>query len=462
MRNLAIITFILLLNSCANIGTLGGGPIDDKSPILIKSNLTKYNFKDKTITLEFDEFITLNNPEKNIQILPKYFKYKATSTGKKLLIHLDSLPKDGITYNLIISGGVVDNNAGNKFNFNTIYSSNKNIDTSVIKINISNINEYKNIKACLNTNFGKDSFEKFKTDYMLSVDTKEIVYRGISDSSVNLWLYTDKDNDNKPDLYQPINFVKGIKKDSIYNISLENWKKPFRLNKIIRDDNSEYLKIYYDKDENLSEVFKNINIDSKNFILITPEYIITRNNINYSKSLLDSTTKFNFKSDCKNYILNSLQIIKFKNYYTVQYKIPYDSQNYQKNHHLNVIRRIITNKPDTLFVSDLKYSLMDTFDLKNKAVQEEQKLSHLSLVINDTAQNSYDVKIIKNGEYYKTLYNIDSFDEYFEANVYKIEIYKHNYELGFNPFKMEKNIKPIYEKVLYLKASWEEKIVLKI
>jgi hypothetical protein len=163
MRKLAIITFILLLNSCANIGTLGGGPIDDKSPILIKSNLTKYNFKDKNITLEFDEFITLNNPEKNIQILPKYFKYKATSTGKKLFIHLDSLPKDGITYNLIISGGVVDNNAGNKFYFNTIYSSDKNIDTSVIKINISNINEYKNIKACLNTNFGKDSFEFFKT-----------------------------------------------------------------------------------------------------------------------------------------------------------------------------------------------------------------------------------------------------------------------------------------------------------
>jgi len=462
MKVLAITAFTLLLNSCANIGTLGGGPIDDKSPILIKSNLTKYNFKDKDITLEFDEFITLSNAEKNIQILPKYFKYKATSTGKKLSIHLDSLPKDGITYNLIITGGVVDNNAGNKFNFNTIYSSNKNIDTSVIKINISNIDEFKNIKACLNTNNGKDSFKLFKTDYMLSVDTKDIMYRGISDSSLNLWLYTDKNNDNKPDFYQPINFVKGIKRDSIYNISLENWKKPFKLNKIIRDDSSKFLKIYYDKEENFGEVLKNIKIDYKNYILITPEYIITKNNINYSKYLLDSSTKFNFRAECKNYILNSLQIIKFRNYYTIQYKVPYDSLNYQKNHHLNVIRRIITNKPDTLIVSDFKHGLMDTFDLKNKVVLEEQKLSHLSLVINDTAQDTYDVKIIKNGEYLKTIYNTDSFDEYFEANVYKIEIYKHNYELGLNPFKMEKKIKPIYENVLYLKASWEEKIVLKI
>ena len=38
----------------------------------------------------------------------------------------------------------------------------------------------------------------------------------------------------------------------------------------------------------------------------------------------------------------------------------------------------------------------------------------------------------------------------------------YNYENEFNPFKMIKNTIPIYEKVLYLKASWEEKLVIKI
>ena len=46
--------------------------------------------------------------------------------------------------------------------------------------------------------------------------------------------------------------------------------------------------------------------------------------------------------------------------------------------------------------------------------------------------------------------------------MYKIEIYKHNYENEFNPIFMIKNMQPIYEKTLYLKASWEEKLDIKV
>lgn len=36
MKYFNIILILILFYSCANVGTLGGGPIDDKPPILLK------------------------------------------------------------------------------------------------------------------------------------------------------------------------------------------------------------------------------------------------------------------------------------------------------------------------------------------------------------------------------------------------------------------------------------------
>ena len=462
MKYLSIISISLLLLSCANIGTLGGGPVDDKPPVLLKSNLTKLNFNSKTIVLEFDEFINVENVERNIIIVPKQSNYKVKSNNKKVLIELDSFPKNNITYNLIINGGIVDNNASNKFTYNTIYSSDDNIDTSCIIINCLNSSEYKNIKICINKNEGLDSFKIFNTEYMLPVTSNEIRYKGIKDGIYNLWVYTDKNNDNKPDLYEPINFITNIKKDSVYNINLENWKKPFKIKKIIYDESFKYLKLNYDKEDNLSLIMSNIRIDSSDIILLDPEFLIAKNNIKYKNLIIDTSSKFNFKTELKNYILNSIQIFKIRNNYTVQYKIPFDPNNYGINHHLNLIRRTLNTKPDTFIVLNKIFSLQDTFDLKIKNINEEQKLSHLNLLINDTLIRSYDIKIIKNNKYLKTIYNVNLLDEYFEPDVYKFEIYTHNYENNFNPINMKKNTLPIYEKVLYLKASWDEKLLIKI
>ena len=70
--------------------------------------------------------------------------------------------------------------------------------------------------------------------------------------------------------------------------------------------------------------------------------------------------------------------------------------------------------------------------------------------------------IFKDGKLLSKKYSLNSLDEYYEPGVYKLEIYRHNYEEIFSPYKMNKNASPIYEKVLYLKASWEEKLVIKI
>jgi hypothetical protein len=296
----------------------------------------------------------------------------------------------------------------------------------------------------------------------MSVTNEKIIYKGINKESVNLWLYTDKNNDNKPDLYEPINFIKNIKKDSSYNLSIINWKKPFKINKVINDENFQFIKIFYDKEENISSIVSQIKIDSNDLVLITPEFSIAKNNNNTSRFLIDTTIKFNYKFDLKDYILRSIEIVKTRNNYIVQYKLPYDYENNQKNSHLNVHRRTLNIKPDTFIITDKILSIQDTFNLKNINIIEDQKFSHLDLSIKNPTGNSFDIKVTKNGKYFKTIFDTNLIDEYFEPNVYKIEIYKHNYENEFNPIFMIKNMQPIYEKTLYLKASWEEKLDIKV
>ena len=165
MKYFNIIILLIFLSSCANVGTLGGGPMDEKPPVLLKSNLSRDNFTSKSIVLEFDEYVNLNNAEKNILIIPKPCNLKISSINKKVVIQLDSQLKNNITYNLIISGGIIDNNASNKFFYNYIFSANKLIDSSMIQINVSNIENNQSLKVCINSNNGSDSFKTFNTEY---------------------------------------------------------------------------------------------------------------------------------------------------------------------------------------------------------------------------------------------------------------------------------------------------------
>jgi hypothetical protein len=462
MRYIKIITILLLLSSCANVGNLGGGPIDDKAPILLKTNLTQDNFKDGEIILEFDEYISLNNAEKNIYLLPKHTGIKISSQNKKVKIKLDSSLRENITYNLFINGGIVDNNASNGYIQNTIFSVNKLQDSNNIRIGIPNIKEFKNIKASINNNSGRDSFKSFNTDYTIAVQSDQIIFKGIKDSVYNLWLYTDNNNDNKPDLYEAINFKECIRKDSSYILELINWKKPFSIKNTYLDKITKSLKITYDKNDNLTEISKLLKIDTSDIVLVTSEYSIIKNSYKYGDLIKDSTLEFNENIEIKNWIASSLKITKNQNHYNIEYKLPFDSRNFKENSHLNVIRRTLYTKPDTLIIRNKNTAIQDTIDLKSKSIIEEQKLSHLSLTIKDTSIQFYDIKIFKEGKFIRTIYNLNNIEEFFEPGSYKLEIYKHNYENAFNPFNMIKNTIPIYEKVLYLKASWEEKLVIKI
>ncbi len=102
--------------SCATQSTPMGGPKDTIPPSVIRytPKENSKNFKGKTIEIEFNEAVVLNNPKEEILIIPTTgkqteFKLKANT----LIITPEQPLKDSTTYNINFREGVKDITEGN-------------------------------------------------------------------------------------------------------------------------------------------------------------------------------------------------------------------------------------------------------------------------------------------------------------------------------------------------------------
>ena len=114
---------ILILSACANRGTPTGGEIDTDPPVVLKSSPENYttNFKAEEIEIIFDEYIRLNNTQKELIISPPIDPQPLImpmgSASKILSIsEFDSL-QENTTYSFHFGESIEDNNEGNAFPF---------------------------------------------------------------------------------------------------------------------------------------------------------------------------------------------------------------------------------------------------------------------------------------------------------------------------------------------------------
>lgn len=113
------IGFILLLASCANIMSPTGGPRDDKAPEIRKrsTNDSTLLFKGGKMTFEFNEFIKLQDVQRNLIVTPFLKAMPKVSVHKKRLtidIH-DSLLEPNTTYNISLGNAIQDIREGNVY-----------------------------------------------------------------------------------------------------------------------------------------------------------------------------------------------------------------------------------------------------------------------------------------------------------------------------------------------------------
>jgi uncharacterized protein (DUF2141 family) len=121
---LSLIFLCLILYSCAQIGSIGGGPKDELPPEYISSRPENFsvNFKSDEIRILFNEFVKLKNPQQQIifspPITPKPIISPMGTASKEVRIKLekDSLQAN-TTYTINFGQSIEDNNEGNPLPF---------------------------------------------------------------------------------------------------------------------------------------------------------------------------------------------------------------------------------------------------------------------------------------------------------------------------------------------------------
>lgn len=135
---LAVLTAVMLQNSCANTTQApSGGRKDTIPPVIVNINplpgAVNVPVHNASVRFYFDEYITVKNP-KNIFLSPpmgKAPKYKLK--GKSLIVCFDQDLDSNTTYTLDISDAVADNREGNMFpGYSLVFSTGPKIDSMVV------------------------------------------------------------------------------------------------------------------------------------------------------------------------------------------------------------------------------------------------------------------------------------------------------------------------------------------
>lgn len=123
----------MCLWACATVSTPTGGPRDERPPVVL-SNTTPsgtVNFDQKTIIVEFDEFVKLQNPSQLIYSSPPLGNSVDFVTRKnKLFVTFADTLAQNTTYHLNFGNSIQDVNEGNALNnFQIVFATGPEIDS---------------------------------------------------------------------------------------------------------------------------------------------------------------------------------------------------------------------------------------------------------------------------------------------------------------------------------------------
>ncbi|MEO9953317.1 Ig-like domain-containing protein [Nonlabens sp.] len=146
---LAVLLIAITLVQCAKKGSPTGGPVDEKPPVILRMYPDNYtrNFKSRFIEIEFDEFVKLNDLQKQLVISPP-LETRPTITpqgtpSRKITIEITDTLKDNTTYVFNFGQSIVDNNEGNPYPFfKYVFSTGTVIDSLTLKGKITDALNY--------------------------------------------------------------------------------------------------------------------------------------------------------------------------------------------------------------------------------------------------------------------------------------------------------------------------------
>ena len=241
---------LLILLGCANRGTPTGGEIDTEPPVVLKSSPENFttNFEAEEIEIIFNEYIRLNNTQKELiispPIEPQPLIMPMGSASKVLTIsEFDSLQKN-TTYSFHFGESIEDNNERNPLsNYRYVFSTGDYIDSLVVK---GTVKDAFNREISENINVLLYEVDSLFTDSIIYKEKPKYVAKVIDTTNTftiqnikqGKYLIIALEEENKDYTFQSkvdkIGFTKGfieLPKDSLVNLSVFKEKSPFKIGK---------------------------------------------------------------------------------------------------------------------------------------------------------------------------------------------------------------------------------------
>lgn len=170
---LALLAASILPNGCAQIGATTGGPRDTLAPVLMRANPEPRTtfFSGNRITLVFDEYVQLKEPQNNVLISPfQKSQPTVTSNLKTVSIKLRDSLQPNSTYTIQFGDAIQDINENNPLkDFTYVFSTGSYLDSMTLrgKVILAETGlPDSTISVLLYRNLADSAVKKLKPDYV--------------------------------------------------------------------------------------------------------------------------------------------------------------------------------------------------------------------------------------------------------------------------------------------------------
>ncbi len=202
IRNAALATSaIAAFLGCAAVANPDGGAYDETPPRIVGSNpaMESTEYKGKKVTIDFNEFIKLENAvEKVIISPPQQEQPEIKVNGKKIQVEFFDTLQANTTYTIDFSDGIVDNNEGNPLgNFCFRFTTGEQLDTLEVSgyvLDARNLEPVKGMTVGLHSDLSDSAFMTRKFERVSRTDGNgHFVIRGMAPGKYRIYAVQDMD-----------------------------------------------------------------------------------------------------------------------------------------------------------------------------------------------------------------------------------------------------------------------------
>lgn len=199
----------VLIAACAKVSNPSGGPRDRTPPVVLMTvpEYSVKNFRGKTVTITFDEYVTLNSITEKFMVSPPMKKKpRVYMRGKNVIVAFEENLRDSTTYTLYFQDAIRDLNEGNVLeDYQFVFSTGPVLDSLSVTGNAYNAFDLETPEKTMVLLYSElaDSFVvKHLPDYISRVDPKG--YFRINNVRTGIYrLYALKDADNSKNYNLP-------------------------------------------------------------------------------------------------------------------------------------------------------------------------------------------------------------------------------------------------------------------